>query len=101
MEIFFITIHTFNQCNESHNFNEMDGDVENCDVSGRNGSMNIQALYQHNGLKKLINSNNGDDIDINDDLKNGDASRRIDLINSHTLYQFNESSYFKEIGWDV
>ena len=59
------------------------------------------TLYQQNDLKPLINSNNSDDIEMNVDLKNGCVSRGIGLLNSHTLYQFNESSYFSELEWDV
>ena len=43
---------------------------------------------------------NRDDIDINVDLNNGDVSRGIGLINSHTLSQFKKS-YFRDIDYDV
>ena len=67
----------------------MDGYVENGDVSGGYGSMNINNIYQKNCFKPLINYNNSDDIDMNDYLKNGDVSCGICLINSHNLYQCN------------
>ena len=38
---------------------------------------------------------------MHSDLKNGDVSRVIGLINNHTLSQFNEPSYFNEMDWDV
>ena len=44
---------------------------------------------------------NIDDIDTHDDLNNGDVSRGIGLLKSHTLPQFNESSYFNDMDWDV
>ena len=52
------------------------------------GYMNSHNLYEHNGLKPWTISNNRDDIDMNNDWNNGDISRGIGLINSHTLYQF-------------
>ena len=61
----------------------MDGEVENFDVSGVCGSMNSHTVYQQNGLKALIGSNNSDDIDINGYLKNDDESCIIGLINRH------------------
>ena len=69
-------------------------------MSGGNGSMNIQTLYQYNGLRPLTNSNNCNDIEINAHLKNGDVSCGLKK-NRHSLYQFNESSYFNEMHWDV
>ena len=47
----FISRHTIYQCNEASYFKEMDGDVENFDVSGGHGSMNIHTIYQHNGVR--------------------------------------------------
>ena len=38
---------------------------------------------------------------MNIDLNNGYVSRGIGLMNSHTLSQLNESSYFMEMDWDV
>ena len=67
----------------------MDGVVENGDVSGGHGSINSHTIYQQNGLKTLINSNNIGDMEINADLNHGYVSRGIGLINSYTLYQFN------------
>ena len=63
--------------------------------------MNIHNLYQHNGLRLFIDSNNIDDIEMNCDSNNGGVSRGIGLINSYNLYQFNESSCFGSIYWDV
>ena len=34
--------------------------------------MNSHTLSKQNGLILLINSNNSDDIEMNEDLKNGD-----------------------------
>ena len=65
----FIKIHTLSQCNDSSSFKDMDGDVENYNVSGGHGSMKKQTLYQQNGFKPLINLNNSDDIDMNADLE--------------------------------
>ena len=81
----FINIHTISQCNGSSYFNKMDGGVENVDVSGGHGSVNSHNFYQHNGLISLINYNNSDDMDMNDDLKNGNVGCGIGLINIHTL----------------
>ena len=63
--------------------------------------MNLHTLYQPNGLKPFIHSNNIDDIEMNADLNNGDVSHGIGFINGHTFSQFNESSYFIKIDWDV
>ena len=46
----FINIHTLPQFKESSSFNEIDFDIENGDIHGCRGSMNIHTLYQHNGL---------------------------------------------------
>ena len=70
----------------------MDVDVENSDVIYEHGSTNINTLYQHNGLKSLINSNYSDDIEINSDLKNDVVSCGIGLTNSQNLSEYNESS---------
>ena len=75
--IFFINSHTLSQCIYSIFFKEMDCFVENGDVSGGNGYMNSRILYQHNGLKPLNNYNTIDNIDMNADLKNNDASSGI------------------------
>ena len=75
----------------------MYGDVEDGDVSGGHGYIRICTLNQHNGLKPLISLNNSDNIEMNEDLKNGDVIPRIGLINSHTLSQFNKSSYFNDM----
>ena len=48
-------------------------------------------------MSSLINYNNSDDIEMNGDLKNGDVSCVISLINSHAISQCNESSYFREM----
>ena len=47
----FINSHTIFQCDDSSTFKDMDGDVENVDVSCVYGSMNRQNVYQLNGLK--------------------------------------------------
>ena len=70
---------------------EIDGYGVDGDFSGGHISLNSHTIYQHNGFMSLINSNNSDDIDINNDLKNGDVSYIIILINSHTLSQCNGS----------
>ena len=67
-------------------------DSENGDVSGLHGSMNSHNIYQPNGLKPLIHSNNRDYFEMNYYLNNGDVSRIIGLIKIHTIYQYNESS---------
>ena len=85
----FIKSHNIWQCNDSIYFKDMGEYVENCDVSGGHGCINSHTLYQQNGLKPLIHSNNSDDIEINYDLHNGDLCCGIGLINSHALYQFN------------
>ena len=54
-------------------------------MSGRNCSMKSYTIYQHNGLKLLINSNNSDDIEMNGDFNNVDVSCGIVFINNHTL----------------
>ena len=41
------------------------------------------------------------DIEKNSDLWNGDVSSGICLINSHSLYQFNESSNLNDIIYGV
>ena len=41
-----------------------------------------------------MNSNNMDDIETNDYLSDGNASKGIGLINIHNISNFNESSYF-------
>ena len=64
-----INIRTLYKCNYSSTFKDIYGDVENCDVSSGNGSINRNTVYQHNGLKLLINNNNMDHIKMNDDLK--------------------------------
>ena len=46
----FIKSQPISQCNESSFFNEIDEDVENCDVSGLHGSIKNHTLYQHNDL---------------------------------------------------
>ena len=51
--------------------------------------MNIHTFYEYNGLKSLMNYNDRNDIEINENIWNGDLSSGIDLINSHTLYLFN------------
>ena len=79
----------------------MDGDVENDYVSGGHGYMKIHIIYQYNGFKPLINSNNINYIYINANLNDGDVSRLFCLINIHTLSQFNSSSWFIEMDWDV
>ena len=58
----FIISYNQSQCNESNYFNDMDGGVENVNMNGVHGSMNIHTLYQYNGLISLNNSNNSDDI---------------------------------------
>ena len=55
----------------------MDRDVENGDVISGNGYMNSHTVYQHNGLKSLMNYNHMYDIEMNDDLRNGDMSSVI------------------------
>ena len=47
----FINSHTLSQCEYSSHFKDMDGDVENFDVSCGYGSMNRHTDLQHNGLK--------------------------------------------------
>ena len=79
----------------------MGEDVENGYVSGGNGYANSHPIFQHNGLMSLINSNNSDDIEINGDLNNVDASCGISLINSHSLSHYNEPGYFNEMDGDV
>ena len=64
----------------------MDGVIENVYVSDGHDSINSHTLYQQNVWKPLIISNNGDDIEINDGLKNFYLSRLTGLINSHNLY---------------
>ena len=39
--------------------------------------MNSHTVYQHNGLKSLMNYNHMYDIEMNDDLQNGDMSSVI------------------------
>ena len=65
----------------------MDGDVENFDVIGVHGSINIRRICWNNGFWSLSTSNNIDDIHMNAYLKNCDVSYEIGLINSYTLYQ--------------
>ena len=48
----------------------MDGVIENVYVIDGHDSINSHTLYQQNVCKPLIISNNGDDIEINDGLKN-------------------------------
>ena len=79
----------------------MGEDVENGYVSGGNVYANSHPIFQHNGLMSLINSNNSDDIEINGDLNNVDASCGISLINSHSLSHYNEPGYFNEMDGDV
>ena len=86
----FINIHTFSQFNESISFNDMDRGVENGGVIVGHCSMNLNTLYQDNGLISLNNSNNSDDIEMNFELNNVDVSCVIGLINSHTISQCNE-----------
>ena len=76
---------TIFQCNDPSTFKDIYEYVENGDESGGHGSINIHGLYQKNGLKPFINLNNSDDIEINDNLKNGDMSRGIVLLNSQYL----------------
>ena len=97
----FTNVHTICRCNDLITFKEVAGDVKNCDVSGGHGFMNIHTLYQQNNFKPLINSKNTDDIEINADLNNGGLSCIIGRINSHTLFQFNKSSYVNGIYWGV
>ena len=52
----------------------MDGDVETGDASIGYSSMKIHTVYQHNGLKKIMNYNDRGDTKINDNFQNGDVS---------------------------
>ena len=61
--------------------------------------MHIHTIYQRNGLKPLISSNDSCGIEINSDFNNGDVSCVIGLIKSQTLSQFNESSLFNDMDW--
>ena len=85
----FVNRHTLSQCKKISSFKDMDGDVENVDTSGGYGSMNTHYLYQRNALISLIVYNNSNDIDMNYDLRNGDVSCGIVLLNIHTLSQCN------------
>ena len=58
----------------------MDGGVENCDVSSRNGSIKSHNFYQLNGLKSLMTYNDMGDMDINYDLHYRYVSSGIGLI---------------------
>ena len=58
-------------------------------MSGENGSMKSQCIYQHNGFSSLINYYNSGDIEMNGDLNNGGVSCGIGLINSHIISQCN------------
>ena len=59
--------------------------------------MKSHTVYHHNGLKSLMNYNYSIDSDINANVKNGDMSSGVSLINSHILYHFNESSNLNEM----
>ena len=52
----------------------MDGDVENGNVSGGYGPMNIHTLYQNIGFRSFITSYYSDDNEIKGYLKNSDLS---------------------------
>ena len=71
------------------------------DVHGGNGSTKIHTLSQHNGLSSLINYNSYEDIEMNEDLSNGDVSCGNYFIKIHNIYQFNESSYFNDMDGDI
>ena len=75
----------------------MDGDIENSDVSGVNGSMNTHKVLSQNGLSSLINLNNKDYIETNAYFKNGEMSCGICFIKIHTLSQCNKTIYFNDI----
>ena len=53
--------------------------------------MNSHTEFQQNFLKLLMNYNGRYDADMNDNLRNGDVSSGIGLINSQAIPQFNES----------
>ena len=70
-------------------------------MSGVNGYISRHTLYKQNGLKPLINLNNGDDIEMNSGLNNGDVSCGIGLINNNALYQFHDPTYFNKMDWGI
>ena len=82
---FVINSHKISQCNDSVNFKEMDGDVENDDVSSRYGTTNRHTTYQNNSLKSFMNYNDRDDMKTNYRFHNVYVSSEIGLINIHTL----------------
>ena len=51
--------------------------------SGGHGYMNRHNIYLQNVLKPFIHSSKIDDIEMNDDLNNGDVNRGIGLIDNH------------------
>ena len=48
--------HTLSQCKESSYFNEIDGDVENGDVSGGNCFMNGHTISDANNLSSIYST---------------------------------------------
>ena len=60
-----INIHTLYQCNESISFNDMDRDVKNGDMSGRNCFMISQTLSEAKNLRYLDSTKKRDGNDPN------------------------------------
>ena len=87
------------QCNYSSTFKEMGGYVLKGDVSSVYGFMNIYISYQLNGLKSFIEYNHMHDMEMNDNIQNGDVSSGIGLTNRHTLPQCNKSIRLNEMNW--
>ena len=97
----FLNSHTLSQYDDSITFKYMDGDVKKGNVSSGYVSISSRIVYQHNGLKSLMNYNDRDDIDMNTNSQNVYVSSGIGLLNIHTLLRYNESSQLNEINIGV
>ena len=64
----FINLHSLYQSNNPIALKKMYGDVGYSDGSSGYGSTYSHTIYQYNGLKSLINSNNRDDIEMHADF---------------------------------
>ena len=56
----FINIHSLYQCNKSIPFSNMDGGVENGDVSGGHFFMNSHTIYEANNPRSIYSTNKRD-----------------------------------------
>ena len=61
-------------------------------MSLQNGYMNSHTYLQQNSFKSLMNYNDSNYMDNNYNLKYGDVSGVIGLLNSHTIPQDSKSS---------